>query len=98
MTELILQKVEEKLYQNRYVVDQGTPHIKVKEHTVPSPELKSLVTACPAGCYSFNDHGKVEIATDGCFECGTCRIVTAETEDIIWDYPRGGYGVAYKFG
>ena len=26
-------RIEEKLYQNRYVVDAGKPHIKVKEHT-----------------------------------------------------------------
>jgi ferredoxin like protein len=98
MTEPLLQKVEEKLYQNRYVVDSGKPHITVKEHIIPSPELKSLVTACPAGCYSVNDSDKVEIATDGCFECGTCRIITSKTQDIAWDYPRGGYGVAFKFG
>ena len=27
------QKIEEKLYQNRYVVDSGRPHVRIKEHS-----------------------------------------------------------------
>jgi hypothetical protein len=42
--------------------------------------------------------GGVEISADGCVECGTCRIVTAGTGEIEWNYPRGGFGVLYKFG
>jgi len=91
-------RIEEKLYQNRYVVDAGKPHIKVAEHDVPSPELKSLVTTCPANCYSETEAGKIEIVADGCMECGTCRVVCAETGEIEWNYPRGGYGVLFKFG
>jgi ferredoxin like protein len=91
-------KVEEKLYQNRYLVDAGRPHIKVLPHETPSAELLSLVRMCPAGCYSQNDGGQVEITVDGCLECGTCRIVTAETGEVQWTYPRGGYGVLFKFG
>jgi ferredoxin like protein len=91
-------RIEEKLYQNRYVVDAGKPHIKVKEHEVPSEALKSLVTTCPANCYSETEQGKVEIVPDGCMECGTCRVVCTDTDEIEWDYPRGGYGVLYKFG
>jgi ferredoxin like protein len=91
-------RIEEKLYQNRYVVDAGKPHIKVKEHDVPSPELKSLVTTCPANCYSENEQGQIEIVADGCMECGTCRVVCAETGEVEWNYPRGGYGVLFKFG
>ena len=29
-------KVEEKLFQNRYLVDAGRPHIKIRPHEVPS--------------------------------------------------------------
>jgi ferredoxin like protein len=90
--------VEEKLYNNRYLVDSGRPHIKIKPHDKPSKALLSLTHTCPAGCYSLNDKGQVEIAVDGCFECGTCRIVTAQTGEIEWNYPRGGFGVLYKFG
>ena len=91
-------KVEEKLYQNRYIVDPGRAHIKVKPHEKPSKALAALTYSCPAGCYNFNDRGQVEIVADGCMECGTCRVVCAETGDIEWNYPRGGYGVMFKFG
>ena len=92
------QKIEEKLYQNRYVVDAGRPHVRIKEHDEPSPELKTLVNVCPAGCYAITEQGKVEVVPDGCMECGTCRVLTAESGDIEWNYPRGGYGVLFKFG
>ena len=91
-------KVEEKLFQNRYLVDAGRPHIKVKPHETPSKALAALTTACPAGCYEYNDRGQVEITPDGCMECGTCRVVCAATGDIEWSYPRGGLGVMFKFG
>lgn len=91
-------KVESKLFSNRYLVDGKHPHIKVKPHDKPSKALVSLTHICPAGCYSMNDKGQVEIAVDGCLECGTCRIVCAPTGEIEWSYPRGGFGVLFKFG
>jgi ferredoxin like protein len=90
--------VEEKLYTNRYHVDAAHPHISVKPHTKPSKALRSLTKTCPAGCYSLNDKGNVEITPDGCLECGTCRVVCAATGEIEWSYPRGGFGVLFKFG
>ena len=91
-------RVEDKLFQNRYLVDAGRAHIKVRPHVHPSPELLALVTACPARCYELNGKGQVEIAADGCMECGTCRVIAEPTGDIEWSYPRGGYGVLFKFG
>lgn len=91
-------RVEDKLYQNRYLVDAGRAHIKVRPHTTPTPALRSLLTACPARCYELNDQGQVEITADGCVECGTCRIIGEPSGDIEWNYPRGGYGVLFKFG
>ena len=80
------------------VVDAGRPHIRVKPHVVPSPQLRAMVHLCPAGCYSASADGQVEITPDGCLECGTCRIMTRATNELEWDYPRGGFGVLYKFG
>ncbi len=91
-------KVEDRLYYNRYVVDAGRPHIRVKAHTRPSKALMALTRVCPAHCYDVNDRGQVEITPDGCLECGTCRVVCAETGEIEWTYPRGGFGVLFKFG
>ena len=41
--------------------------------------------------------GKVGVVTDGCLECGTCRVVCAP-KNVAWDYPRGGFGILFKFG
>jgi ferredoxin like protein len=91
-------KVEQKLFQNRYVVDAARPHITVRAHTKPSKALLSLTKACPAGCYDVNDLGQVEISVDGCLECGTCRVLCGPSGEVEWSYPRGGYGVSFKFG
>ncbi|MBQ0820423.1 MULTISPECIES: ferredoxin family protein [Microvirga] len=91
-------RVEDKLYQNRYLVDSGRPHIKVRPHERPSATLLALTRVCPAKCYELNDRGQVEIAADGCMECGTCRILCEASGEITWNYPRGGFGVLFKFG
>ncbi|MER9867312.1 ferredoxin family protein [Mesorhizobium sp. M0136] len=91
-------RVEDKLYQNRYLVDSGRPHIKVLPHDTPSANLLALTHVCPAKCYELNDKGQVEITADGCMECGTCRILCETTGEIEWNYPRGGFGVLFKFG
>ena len=98
MTTELSVRIEDKLYQNRYLVDAGRAHIKVREHTEPTPALLALLTACPARCYELNDRGQVEITVDGCVECGTCRVIAEPSGDIEWSYPRGGYGVLFKFG
>jgi ferredoxin like protein len=98
MAEELSPRVEEKLYLNRYLVDPGRAHIKVRPHEKPSPQLLSLLHACPARCYELTSTGQVEITTDGCVECGTCRIIGEPSGDIEWSYPRGGYGVLFKFG
>lgn len=91
-------RVEEKLFQNRYLVDAGKPHIVIEPHSKPSKNLLAMTTLCPAGCYAENTAGQVEITPDGCLECGTCRILCEPSGDIVWNYPRGGYGVLFKFG
>lgn len=91
-------RVENKLYQNRYLVDVGRPHIKVREHDVPTDTLLALTRVCPAGCYALTDTGQVEVTPDGCMECGTCRVLAEAGGDIEWNYPRGGFGVLFKFG
>ena len=92
-------RMEERLYQNRYLVDDGRPHVKInRREGGDSEELKSLIRICPAGCYSLNEDGRVEVAPDGCMECGTCRILCQDTGELDWSYPRGGFGILFKFG
>jgi len=92
-------RMEERLYQNRYQVDEGNPHVRI--NPLPkgdSPALKSLTEICPAGCYRTGETGRVEVVADGCMECGSCRILCQATGEIEWSYPRGGYGILFKFG
>jgi len=91
-------RVEEKLQHNRYLVDPGKPHIAIAPHETPSRNLQAMTTVCPAGCYANNAAGQVEVVADGCMECGTCRILLEPSGEITWTYPRGGYGVLFKFG
>ena len=91
-------RMEERLYQNRYMVDEGRPHVRIHHQAEDSPQLKALTRICPAGCYALDENGRVQVAADGCMECGTCRIVCQATGEIEWSYPRGGYGILFKFG
>ena len=95
-----MSKVEEKLFQNRYLVDEGRPHIVIKDPASSKDDLslKQCVFCCPAHCYSEAEDGTVELTTDGCVECGTCRIICQTSGAITWDYPRGGFGISFKFG
>ncbi|MBY2926413.1 MULTISPECIES: ferredoxin family protein [Rhizobium] len=98
MKATMIERIEDKLYQNRYLVDTGRPHIAVRPHLSPSPNLLALTQICPAKCYELNEIGQVTIVSDGCLECGTCRVLCEASGDIKWNYPRGGFGVLFKFG
>lgn len=93
-------KVEEKLFQNRYKVDAGRPHITIKnpDTCVQSCEKQQCTICCPAGCYTQEGNRRVIMIADGCLECGTCRIICDEHRNVAWEYPRGGYGILFKFG
>ena len=92
-------RVEEKLFQNRYRVDAGHPHISIKnpEHCATGCAVKQCTTCCPAGCYTMEGNGRIVLITDGCLECGTCRVI-CDDHNVDWEYPRGGYGILFKFG
>jgi ferredoxin like protein len=93
-------KVEEKLFQNRYKVDLGRPHVQIKNADVCTNECQTrqCTSCCPAGCYTIEGDGRVVLISDGCMECGTCRIICDEHHNVAWEYPRGGYGILFKFG
>ena len=95
--ELPVVNVEEKLFQNRYRVDAGRPHIKIQDAGVCAAcALKPCAVCCPAGCWRA-EPGRVDLVTDGCLECGTCRLV-CPADNVDWNYPRGGFGILFKFG
>lgn len=90
--------VEEKLFQDRYRVDVGRPHIRVIDASACAAcAVQPCTVCCPAGCWRAADGGGIELVVDGCLECGTCRLV-CDHGNVDWNYPRGGFGILFKFG
>lgn len=91
--------IEEKLFQNRYLVDPERSHIRIRAPSLCEKkcEAQQCAVCCPAGCFT-REGRKVTLITDGCLECGTCRIVCNVHRNLDWEYPRGGYGIQFKFG
>jgi len=91
--------VDEKLMVNKFNVDEEIPHIVLKElGEADMAEFHKLELACPAGLYRRNDAGQPTFDYAGCLECGTCRMICGETILEKWDFPRGTFGVEYRFG
>jgi ferredoxin like protein len=73
------------------------PHIRIRPGFEKDPRLRAAIYVCPAGLYTLNSQGAVQLEIDGCLECGTCRIACG-TEVLEWNYPAGGTGVQFRFG
>jgi ferredoxin like protein len=89
--------IEELLGTNKYEVDGDEAHIVVDEDACArcSPGRCACVRACPAGLFKIVG-ATMKFDYAGCLECGTCRLVCLQ-KAIRWDYPRGGFGVEYRY-
>jgi ferredoxin like protein len=90
--------IEELLGTNKYEVDGDEAHIVIDEAACAccSSERCACVKACPAGLFKIAGD-KIAFDYAGCLECGTCRLVCLQ-KGIRWNYPRGGFGVEYRYG
>lgn len=81
----------------RFRVDSAA-HLRIRDQAAcgSCPE-KPCTHLCPAHNYTVESEGSVQLSWVGCLECGTCRII-CPAANIEWTYPRGGFGVAYRFG
>lgn len=60
---------------------------------------KYCTHTCPAQVYRWEEEEEsISIAFEGCLECGTCRSGGCPYDNIEMSYPRGGFGVQYRFG
>ncbi|PST66438.1 ferredoxin [Shewanella algae] len=89
--------VDVKLGVNKFYVDEGHPHIELVENPDIN-EFRKLVNACPAGLYKIQDDGSLKFDSAGCLECGTCKMLCGETIIKKWEYPRGTFGIEYRYG
>lgn len=90
-------KVEEKLFLDRFRVDEES-HLVLKDYKVcidKCPDQPCLYI-CPANVYKLEKE-RIRVSYEGCLECGSCRIGCPHF-NIVWRFPRGGYGVRHKFG
>lgn len=90
--------IGEKLYTTKFRVDEES-HLVIKDDAnCIRCVRKQCVNCCPAGVYSLKEDGTITVAHSGCLECGTCRVVCDEFNNIEWRYPVGGFGVIYRCG
>ena len=90
--------LEAKLGLLAYKNDHQT-HIKILQSDVclKCPN-KPCVTGCPAGVYVWDEpQKKIVVSYENCIECGACRML-CPYDNIKCFWPRGGFGVAYKYG
>lgn len=82
----------------KYYVDEDFVHLCIKDAGVcQGCQDKPCLSFCPVGVYRLDRQGRVMVGYQACVECGSCR-VGCPFLNISWALPRGGYGVAYKFG
>ena len=91
--------IERKLALNTFNVDSDRAHIRIIDPDICRLCVRQpCINSCPATCYVPQDDGTVLFSYEGCVECGTCRIVCNEFNNIEWTYPRGGFGIQYRLG
>lgn len=91
------EEMDELLGRNKYLIDDQEKHIRIDSRICAACPAKPCIPACPAGLYRLQA-GIVGLDLAGCLECGTCRIVCPYPTAIEWNYPRGGYGISYRYG
>ncbi|HIH45136.1 MAG TPA: ferredoxin family protein [Candidatus Methanoperedenaceae archaeon] len=88
-------RIEERLGLVSIEVDKER-HIKVETSICGECDEKSCLHFCPAHRFTLEE-GKIKHDYEGCLECGTCKF-SCHRGAVDFSYPRGGYGVYYKYG
>ncbi len=88
--------IEERLGLVSFEVDKET-HIKVDTSLCRDCRDKPCLRFCPAKRYTLGKGDEIVHDFEGCLECGTCKLACPKGA-VDFDYPRGGYGVYYRYG
>ena len=90
--------IDDILMSLKYFTDEQELHLAIIDDSVcQACETQPCIDFCPVGAYRPQDGRTVQIAVQSCVECGTCRVLCPYF-NVSWKNPRGGFGVAYKFG
>ncbi|HOW28761.1 MAG TPA: 4Fe-4S dicluster domain-containing protein [Elusimicrobiota bacterium] len=98
-TELPKVNIDEKLGYLTYKADHQT-HITIEKPEVCSEQCreKPCASICPAQVYRWEEaQNKVIVSFENCIECGACRML-CPFFNIKCHWPRGGFGVQYRYG
>ncbi len=90
--------VDEKLTRNAFKPDARS-HIEIDAEVCRARcAERYCVRVCPAALYEWNEESdRMVVEHAGCLECGTC-LVACRHGALSWRYPRGGFGVQYRYG
>jgi ferredoxin like protein len=80
------------------VKDDQECHILIDQAKCAMCRERYCLYVCPGGLYEFNQEtGELRVEHTGCLECGSCR-VACPYGALDWRFPRGGFGVQYRYG
>ncbi len=86
------------LSRNRFNVDEEEPHIVLDREICKKCIEKPCLYVCPAVLYKLDQNGEISFDYAGCLECGTCRVMCKTQGIVRWEYPRGSFGVSFRYG
>lgn len=91
-------EIEDKLSKTRFNIDINA-HIVIDASRCKICVDKPCLYVCPVKNYvpKEEDEETVLFSWQGCLECGACRVICPKGA-IDWKYPRGGFGVCFRYG
>ena len=91
--------LEDKLYLIKFKPDEESHLVITEMNTcIEKCGTRACTSFCPAGVYKWDPKNKTMIVNyEECIECGSCRI-GCPFGNVEWRYPRGGFGVQYRYG
>jgi ferredoxin like protein len=90
-------KIEEKIALDAIKNDKES-HIRLDQNLCKTCKERFCIYACPGHLYSQSEEtGEMVVEYAGCLECGTCKIACIYGS-VSWEYPKGEYGVQYRYG
>ena len=88
--------IEDKLFTVTRKIDTES-HIKVDQEKFKKDPNPAILYICPSKVYVKNEEtGECIVNFENCLECGSCQVACRDY--VVWDNPRGGTGVIFKYG
>ena len=87
--------IEQRLNLNSFATDKES-HITINRKLCGEKDAQILLRVCPAACFTMKS-GELLFSRLGCLECGACRAATSPGA-IEWNFPKGGFGIQYRYG